>query len=97
MCLTKFDAKMTKMKQNYIVNMIMNVSGTVCQLIHYLPGKQGLANNLPWPAIKSKQRTCIELFVIISFQLCVCVGGGRLKLFYCCIYNITIHDLITNY
>ncbi len=75
MCLTKFDVKMTKMKQNYMVNMIMNVSGAVCQLIHYLPGKQGLAINLPWPALKSKQRTCIELFVIISFQLCE-EGGG---------------------
>ncbi len=74
--------------------MIMNVSGTVCQLIHYLPGKQGLAINLPWPDLKSEQRLCIELFVIISFQL---FGGGGLKLFYCCVYNITIHDLITNY
>ncbi len=53
MCLTKFDAKMTKMKQKYMVNMIMNVSETVCQLIHYLPGKQGLAINLPWPALKT--------------------------------------------
>ncbi len=34
------------------------------------PGKQGLAFNLPWPALKSKQR--IELFDIIS-----CQPGGR--------------------
>ncbi len=32
---TKFDMKMTKVKQNYMANMIMNVSGTLCQLIHY--------------------------------------------------------------
>ncbi len=64
MYLTKFDAKITKMKQNYMANMIMNVSGTVGQLIHYFLGKQGLAINLPWPALKSKQR--IELFDIIG-------------------------------
>ncbi len=29
MYLTKFDAKMTKIKQNYMANMIMNVLGTV--------------------------------------------------------------------
>ncbi len=29
---TKFDAKMTKIMQNYMTNMIMHVSGTVCQL-----------------------------------------------------------------
>ncbi len=40
-----------------MANIIMNVLGTVCQLIHYFPGKQGLAINLPWPALKSKQRT----------------------------------------
>ncbi len=34
------------MKQNYIPNMIMNESGTICQLIHYFTGKQGLAINL---------------------------------------------------
>ncbi len=47
-----------------MANMIMNVSETVCQLIHHFPGKQGLAINLPWPALKSKQRMCIELFDI---------------------------------
>ncbi len=30
--LTNFDTKITKMKRNYTANMIMNVSGTVCQL-----------------------------------------------------------------
>ncbi len=30
----------------------MNVSGTVCQDIHYFPGKQGLAINMTWPALK---------------------------------------------
>ncbi len=40
---TKFDAKMTKSKWNDTVNMIMNVSGTVCQRIHYFLSKQWLA------------------------------------------------------
>ncbi len=30
----------------------MNVSGTVCQRIHYFPGKQWLANNPTWSALK---------------------------------------------
>ncbi len=63
--LTKFDAKMTKIKQKYTANMIMNVSGAVWQRIHYFPSKQGLAINLSWPALKSKQHRCIELFDII--------------------------------
>ncbi len=42
---TKFDVKMTKMKQNYTVNMIMNVSETVCLFINYYPCKQELAIN----------------------------------------------------
>ncbi len=54
---TKFDTKMTKMKWNYTANMIMNVSETVCQFIHYFPNKQGLAIRLPCPALKSKQCT----------------------------------------
>ncbi len=49
---TKFDTKMTKSKWNYTANMIMNVSGTVCQHIHYFPGKQWLAINPTWPALK---------------------------------------------
>ncbi len=57
--LTKFDIKMIKMKQNYTVIMIINVPGTLCQLIHYFPGKQGLVINLRWPAFKGKQRTCV--------------------------------------
>ncbi len=44
--------------------MIMNVSGTVCQLIHYFPSKQGLAINMP--ALKSKQLMCVKHFDIIS-------------------------------
>ncbi len=63
---TKFGVKMTKIKQNYMVNMIITVSGRVCQLIHYFPGKQRLAINLPWPTHKSKQYMCIELFDTIS-------------------------------
>ncbi len=49
---TKYDAKMTKSKWNYTANMIMNVSRTVCQRIHYLHGKQWLAINPTWPALK---------------------------------------------
>ncbi len=49
---TKFDAKMTKSKWNYTTNMIMNVLGTVCQLIHYFHGKQWLAIDSTWPALK---------------------------------------------
>ncbi len=49
---TKFDAKMTKSNWNYTANMIMSVLGTVCQCIHYFPGKQGLAINMTWPALK---------------------------------------------
>ncbi len=30
----------------------MNVSGTVCQCIHYFPGKQWLAIDPTWPALK---------------------------------------------
>ncbi len=34
------------------MNITMNVSGTVCQLIHYFSGKLGsLAINLTWPAL----------------------------------------------
>ncbi len=67
---TKFDAKMTKMKRNYMVNIIMKYQE---QFINF-PGKQGLA-------IKSKQ--CIELFDFKSCQLAgkrviyfPCGGGG---------------------
>ncbi len=48
----KFDAKMTKLKWNHTANMIMNVSGTFCQRIHYFPGKQWLAIDPTWPALK---------------------------------------------
>ncbi len=53
---TKFDAKMTKMKRNYMSNINMKYQE---QFVNF-PGKQGLA-------IKSKQR--IDLFDIISCQL----------------------------
>ncbi len=53
---TKFDTKMTKMKLNYMANIIMKYQE---QFVNF-PGKQGLA-------IKSKQH--IELFDIISCQL----------------------------
>ncbi len=48
----KFDAKITKSKWNYTANMIMNVSETVCQRIHYFQGKQWLAIDPTWPALK---------------------------------------------
>ncbi len=48
---TKFDIKMTKSKWNYTANLNMNVSGTVCQHIHYFPGK--LYNELNYPQIIS--------------------------------------------
>ncbi len=53
------------------------------------PGKQGLAINLPWPALKSKQH--FEIFDIIS-----CQPGVGDNLFYCCVYNIhvTKHNLV---
>ncbi len=63
--LTKFDAKMTKMKRKYTANIIMNVRGAVWQHIHYFPSKQGLAIKLSWPSLKSKQYTGIELFEIM--------------------------------
>ncbi len=58
----------------YIANMIMNVSGTVCQLIHYFPSEQESAINLPWPALKSKQCTphVLNLFTSSAFN---CLGG----------------------
>ncbi len=56
-------------EQNYTANMIMNVSGTVFQLIHYFHGKQRLAIDLLWPALKSKQHTYIEFVDIISWSM----------------------------
>ncbi len=56
------------------------------------PGKQGLAINLPWPALKSKQ--CIELFDIISWQ----PGGGEFILLLCLQYTCTQTQYsVTNY
>ncbi len=78
--LTKVDVKMTKMKKNYIVNMIMNVSGKVCQLIHYFPGNQGLAINLPWPALKSKNARVLN-FLTSAFK--GRGGGGGRNFFFC--------------
>ncbi len=64
---TKFDAKMTKSKGNHTANMIMNVSETVCQCIHYFPGKQWLAIDptYAWPALKVNN-ACGYFHFIIS-------------------------------
>ncbi len=58
---TKFDAKMTKSKWNYSANMIMSVSGTVCQRIHYFPSKQWLAIDPTWPALKVNNARGIDI------------------------------------
>ncbi len=63
---TKFDAKMTKLKWNYTANMIMNVSGTICQCIHYFPGKQGLAIDPTWPALKVNNACAFWYYQLIS-------------------------------
>ncbi len=54
---------MAKMKLNSMANVI--ISYYESQFIHYFPSKQGLAINLSWPVLKSKQRTRIELFLLI--------------------------------
>ncbi len=70
---TKFDAKKTKITANYMTNMIMNVSETVCQFIHYFHRKKRSVINLPWPTVKSKQHPCIEHFDIISWPVCILI------------------------
>ncbi len=70
---TKFNVKITKMKWNYMANMIMNVPETVCQFVHYFRCEQGLAIDLPWPTLKSKQRTCIELFNVVSWSVWILI------------------------
>ncbi len=65
---------MTEIKRNYMTNMIMNISETLCQLIYYFPSKHGLAINLPWSALKSKQHMCVEFFDTIP---AVMLGGGE--------------------
>ncbi len=68
---------------HYIANMITNVSGTVFQLIHYFPGNQGLAINLLWPALQSKQHTYIE-FVDITRNMFSCTSSADLCGFSSC-------------
>ncbi len=63
---SKFDAKMTKSKWNYTANMIMNVSGTVCQRMHYFLSNQGLAINLTWPALKINNARAFWYHQLIS-------------------------------
>ncbi len=66
--------KMTERKWNYMTDMIMNISGTHCQLIHYFPSKHGLAINLPW----SLSKVCVLNFLTPSQQWCLVWGdGGR--------------------
>ncbi len=59
----------------------MNVSGTVCQLIHYFPGKQGLAPFSPNHLLKIHQASglfCDKVKRAIKikrkFQFCLSVG-----------------------
>ncbi len=42
--------------------MIMNVSGTVCQRIHYFPDKQWLAIDPTWPALKINNTRGFDIF-----------------------------------
>ncbi len=63
---TKFEAKITKSKWIYTANMIMNVSGAVCKHIHYFPGKQGLAIDLTWPALKVNNARAFWYYQMIS-------------------------------
>ncbi len=42
----------------------MSVSGIVCHHIMHFPVNLGLAINLPYPALKNKQRMCFELFEV---------------------------------
>ncbi len=59
--------KITKSKWNYTVNIIMNVSGTVCQLIHYFHSKQWLAIDPTWPALKVNNTLGFD----ISWSFCL--------------------------
>ncbi len=47
-----------------MANMIISVSGTICHLILFVPINQGLAINLPWPALKNIQHICFALFEV---------------------------------
>ncbi len=47
--------------------MIMNVSGTVCQRIHYFHGKQWLAIDPTWPALKVKNAHCFDISLSFCF------------------------------
>ncbi len=66
----------------------MSVSGTVCHLILYFPINQELAINLPWPALKNKQRMCFELFEVFL------TSSADQCFFYCFFY---LHLLLTIY
>ncbi len=48
----------------------MNVSGTVCQCIHYFPGRQGLAIDPTWPALKVNNA---RVFDIISWSVLIII------------------------
>ncbi len=82
---SKFDMKMTKLKWNYTVNMIMNVSGAVCQRIHYFPGKQWLAIDPTWPALKVNNARGFELLISSAddFVLFILLNIHRYKLQKC--------------
>ncbi len=71
--------KWPQMKQNYTANMIMNVSGTLRQLIYHFPGKQGLAINPTWTALKSKQHICILTSSADQCRFSSCTHLGLLQ------------------
>ncbi len=65
------------MKQNYTVNMDMNYciknSLSTYPLLFRYYIKQGLATNLLWPALKSKQSMCVErcdTITVESYLIC---------------------------
>ncbi len=46
----------------------MNVPGTVCQRIHYFPGKQRLAIDPTWTALKVNNARGFDFFFLIVFS-----------------------------
>ncbi len=65
--------------------MIMNESGAVCQRIHYFPGKQWLAIDPTWPALKVNNARGFELLISSAddFVLFILLNIHRYKLQKC--------------